>query len=117
MKKGMIFFPIVKFTYLDGDMLLIPLYGVYILQIVLFAHVWTNVSDFNDHNICVKPTGELMQQGYRYHKLLKTFTKLNNHFKDLIQKYDCKYTVWIWLGYQNLCSAETLHVKLTNSKI
>ena len=48
-----------------------------------FAHVCTKVSDLHDRNLY--PTGKPLQQGYRYHKLLKTFTKFYNRYKDVLQ--------------------------------
>ena len=48
-----------------------PSYGVYIIQFVKFASICNNVhmSDFNDNR-------KLLQQGYRFHIFLKTFTKI-----------------------------------------
>ena len=78
---------------LDGDVPLAPSYGVYISKLVWFAHVCTEVSDFNDCNLHL--TGNFLQQGYRYHKLLKAFTKCFNHYKDLIQKCDEGYQTYV----------------------
>ena len=66
-------FPIVNFPFLDGDVPLGPSYGVYISQLVRFARVCSDVIDFNERKQCI--TGKLLCQGFRYHKLLKTFTK------------------------------------------
>ena len=64
-------FPIVNFPHLDGDVPLAPSYGVYISQLVRYARVCSDVSDFNDRNLCL--TEKLLHQGFRYHKLIKTF--------------------------------------------
>ena len=45
-------FPIVNFPFLDGGIPLASSYGIYILQLVRFAPVCSNVSDFNECNLC-----------------------------------------------------------------
>ena len=42
------------------------------MELVRYARVCSDVSDFNERNFCL--TEKLLQQGYRYHKLIKTFT-------------------------------------------
>ena len=46
-------------------------YGVYISQIIRFARSSSHVADFNTRNTLV--THNILKQGYRYHKLRKTF--------------------------------------------
>ena len=64
-------FDIVNFPFLDGNVPRRPSYGVYISQLIRFARVCNHVTDFNARNKCL--TAKLLQQGYRYHKLRKTF--------------------------------------------
>ena len=80
-------FPIVNFPFLDGDVPLAPSYGVYISQLVRFARVCSNVADFNERNLYL--TEKLLHQGYRYHKLHKTFTKFYYRYLDLLRKFGC----------------------------
>ena len=47
--------------------------GVYISQLIRFARVSSHVADFNARNKSL--TAKLLQQGYWYHKLPKTFSK------------------------------------------
>ena len=77
-------FDIVNFPFLDDD---VPRasYGVYISQLIRFARVCNHVSDFNARNKCL--TAKLLQQGYRYHKLRKTFSKFYRRHYELISKY------------------------------
>ena len=79
-------FPIVNYPFLDGDVPLAASYGVYISQLVRFARVCNNVHDFNERNLFI--TDKLLHQGFRYHKLLKTFTKFYHRYKDTILKYN-----------------------------
>ena len=44
-------FPIVHFPWLSGDVPRLPVYGVYISQLVRFARCYTSVSDFNSKKI------------------------------------------------------------------
>ena len=60
----------VNFPFLDGDF---ASYGVYISQLIWFARVCNHVADFSARNKCL--TAKLLQQGYQYHKLRKTFSK------------------------------------------
>ena len=78
-------FPIVNFPHLDGDVPLAPSYGVYISQLVRYARVCSDVSDFNDRNLCL--TEKLLHQGFRYHKLIKTFSKFYYRYIELLRKF------------------------------
>ena len=72
-------FDTVNFPFLDGDVPRRASYGVYISQLITFARVCNHVTDFNARNKCL--TAKLLQQGYRYHKLRKTFSKRRNQKK------------------------------------
>ena len=65
-------FDIVNFPFLDGDVPRSTPYGVYISQLIRFARVSSHVVDFNARNKSL--SAKLLQQGYRYHKLRKTFS-------------------------------------------
>ena len=67
-------FDIVNFPFLDGDVPRSTSYGVYISQLIRFARVSSHVVDFNARNKSL--TAKLLQQGYRYHKLRKTFERV-----------------------------------------
>ena len=64
-------------------------YGVNISQLIRFARASSHVADFNTHNKLL--TQKLLKQGYRYHKLCKTFSKFYRRYFDLISKFK------IWL--------------------
>ena len=66
-------FEIVNFLFLDGDVPRSTSYGVYISQLIRFARASSIVTDFNTRNKFL--TQNLLKQGYRYHKLRKTFSK------------------------------------------
>ena len=63
-------FDIVNFPFLYGEVPRRASYGVYISQFIRFARVCNHVADFNARSRCL--TAKL-QQGYRCHKLRKTF--------------------------------------------
>ena len=79
-------FDIVIFPFLDVDIPRATSYGVYILQLNLFARVSSHVADFNTRNKIL--TAELLKQGYRYHKLCKTFSKFYRRHYDLVSKFN-----------------------------
>ena len=77
-------FDMVNFPFLDGDVPRHASYGVYISQLIRFARVCNHVVDFNPRNKCL--TAKLLNQGYRYHKLRKPFSKFYRRHYDLISK-------------------------------
>ena len=79
-------FEIVNFPFLDGDIPRCASYGVYISQIIRFARVCNHVADFNARNKCL--TAKLLQQGYLYHELRKTFSKFYRRHYELISKFN-----------------------------
>ena len=66
-------FEIVHFPFLNGDVPRSPSYCVYISHLIRFARVCSNVDDFNNRNLF--STVNLLNQGYRFYKIRKTFSK------------------------------------------
>ena len=64
---------IVNFPFLDGDVPRSTSYGGYISQLIRLTRVSSYITDFNTRNKLL--TQKLLKQGYRYHKLRKTFSK------------------------------------------
>ena len=64
----------------------LSIYGVYISQLIRFARVSSHVVDFNARNKSL--TVKLLQQGYRYHKLRKTFSKFYRRHYELVSKFN-----------------------------
>ena len=79
-------FDIVNFPHLDGDVPRATSYGVYISQLIRFARGCSRIQDFNDRNFLL--TKKLLQQGYRFHKLRKTFSKFYYRNTDILIKYN-----------------------------
>ena len=61
--------------FLDGDVPRRTSYGVYISQLIRFASVSSNLSDFNYRIKAL--TAKLLRQGYRYFELHKAFSKFD----------------------------------------
>ena len=74
-------FYVVNFPFLNGDVPRRAFYGVYISQRIRFAHV----ADSNTRNKCLT---KLLQQGNRYLKLRKTFSKFYRRHYELISKFN-----------------------------
>ena len=92
-------FDIVNFPFLDGDVPRSTSYGVYISQLIQFARVSSHVADFNARNRSL--TAKLLQQGYRYHKFRKTFSKFDR------RHYELKFNVGLkTLLHQGLSEPE-----------
>ena len=75
----------VNFPWLDGDVPRLPSYGIYISQLVRFARASSDISDFHSKNLQI--TSKLLSQGYRYHKLRKTFGKFFRSHSELLVKF------------------------------
>ena len=73
------------FPFLDGDVPRSTSYGVYISQLIRFARASIYVTCFNTRKKLL--TQKLLKQGYRYHKLSKTFSKFYRRYYDLISKF------------------------------
>ena len=84
MVSAMTDFDIINFPFLDGDVPRSTSYGVYISQLIRFARVSSHVTDFNARNKSL--IAKLLQQGYRYHKLRKTFSNLYRRHYELVSK-------------------------------
>ena len=76
-------FDIVNFPFVDGDVPRSTSYGVYIIR---FTRVSSHVAEINGHNKSL--TAKLNQQGYRYHKLRKTFSKCYHRHHELVSKFN-----------------------------
>ena len=73
-------FEIFNFPVLDGDVPRSTSYGVYISQLIRFARASSYVAYLNTRNKLL--TQKLLKQGYRYHKLRKTFSKFYRRYYD-----------------------------------
>ena len=86
---------------MDGDVPRSTSYGVYISQLIRFARVSSHAADFKARNKSL--TATLLQQGYWYHKLRKTFSKFYCRHYELI----CKFNVGLkTLLHQGLSEPE-----------
>ena len=79
-------FDIVNFPFLDGDIPRRTSYGVYISQLLglLESAIMLQTSTLEINVL----TAKLLQQGYRYHKLRKIFSKFYCRHYELISKYN-----------------------------
>ena len=92
-------FDIVNFSFLDGDVPRSTSYGVYISQLFRFARVSSHVADFNAGIKSL--TAKLLQQGYRYHKLRKTFSKFYRQHYELVSKFNVGLKDFCIKAYRN----------------
>ena len=71
-------------------------YEVYISYLIRFARVSSHVVDFNARNKSL--TAKLLQQGYRYHKLRKTFSKFYRRHYELVSKFSVRLKTLLHQG-------------------
>ena len=55
-------------------------------NLIRFARVCSHEQDFNARNKCL--TAKLLQQGYRYNKLRKPFSKFDRRHYELFSKFN-----------------------------
>ena len=79
-------FDFLKFPFLHGNIPRATSYRVYMSQLIRFAIVSSHVVDFNTRNQILK--AKLLKQGYRYHKLHKTFSNFYLRHYDLVSKFN-----------------------------
>ena len=75
----------VDFPSLDAHVPRSTSYGVYISQLIRFTRASSHVTDFNTRNTLLAQ--KLLKQGYRIHKLRKTFSKFYRGYNDLMSEY------------------------------
>ena len=98
-------FKIINLPFFDGDVSRSASYGFYISQLIRFARASSHVADFNTRNKLL--TQEFLKQGYRYHKLRKTFSKFYRPYYDLISKFQIGLKSHLRQGLTNLNSMVT----------
>ena len=79
-------FDIVSFPFLVCGVTRSTSYGDYISQLIRFARVSSHVDGFNTRNKVL--TEKLLNQGNRYHKLRKAFSKFYRRHFDIVSKYN-----------------------------
>ena len=89
-------FNIVNYPHLDGDVARATSYGVYVSQLIRFARACSDVEDFHDRNRVI--SSKLLQQGFRYHKLRKAFTKFYRRNEHLLEKYSGHHRTFLRQG-------------------
>ena len=78
-------FEIVSFPFLGGGVPRSASCGVCVSQLIRFAGASGCVADFNTRNKLL--TQKLLKQGYRYHKLRKTFSKFYRRYFGLVSGF------------------------------
>ena len=71
---------------MDGDVPRSTSYGIYISQLIRFSRVSSHAAYFIARNKSL--TAKLLQQGYRYHKLRKTFSNFYRRHYELVSKFN-----------------------------
>ena len=84
-ERGGFGFGVVSFPFLGGGVPRSASCGVCVSLLVRFAGASGYVTDFNTRNKLLAQ--KLLKQGYRYHKLRKTFSKFYRRCYDLISKF------------------------------
>ena len=74
-------------------------FAVYISQLIRFVRVSSYVIDFNTRNKLL--TAKLLNQGYRYHKLRKAFSKFYRRHSDLVSKFNVRLNLFCNKAYRN----------------
>ena len=93
----------------------LPSYSIYILQLVRFARCCTGVLDFHSKKLQI--SSKLLTQGYRYHKLRKTFGKFFRSYSELLSKFgDISFQEYLSKGISHPVFYDDLVNKLRRVK-
>ena len=65
-------------------------------QLIRVARVCSYFDDYNNRNLFL--TAKLLKQGYRYHKIRKTFSKFYHRHSELIVKYNIGLKAFLQQG-------------------
>jgi len=91
-------FHIVNFPNLSSNIPLSPAYGVYISQLVRMARICDNSQKLNRRNKLL--THRLLQQGFEYHRLRRTWKKFCSRYPRLFKKFHSSIKSLIIEGIQ-----------------
>ena len=108
-------FPVVNFPWLSIDVPRLQSYGIHISQLVRFTRCCTSVFDFHSKNLQI--TSKLLTQGYRYHKLRKTFGKLGHTLNFCLNLVQYHFRIMYHKESLTLSSTVILSTNFGGSKV
>ena len=85
-----------NYPYLDSSVPCMPMYGVYISQLLRFARACDRYSDFLARHKCLVRI--LLDQGFRYGLLCRKFKQFYWSHHSLVQRYSHSVTQHLWEG-------------------
>jgi hypothetical protein len=92
-------FKIINFPNMCNNIPASPAYGVYILQLIRYARVSSNYSDFLKRHLHLR--NRLLGQGYKKIRLIRSLEKLIFRYQDLVEIYSISTEKIINGGFLN----------------
>jgi hypothetical protein len=92
-------FKIINFPNMCNNIPASPAYGVYILQLIRYARVSSNYSDFLKRHLHLR--NRLLGQGYEKIRLIRSLEKLIFRYQDLVEIYSVSTEKFINGGFLN----------------
>jgi hypothetical protein len=92
-------FKIINFPNMCNNIPASPAYGVYILQLIRYARVSSNYSDFLKRHLHLR--NRLLGQGYKKIRLIRSLEKLIFRYQDLVEIYSVSTEKIINGGFLN----------------
>ena len=89
-------FRVQNYPHLDSNVPCMPMYGVYISQLLRFAHTCNRYSDFLAHHKRLART--LLVQGFQYGLLCRKFKQFYQSHYSLVQRYSHSMTQHVQEG-------------------
>jgi hypothetical protein len=80
-------FKIINFPNMCSNIPAPPTYGVYISQLIRYARVSSNYSDFFKRHLYLR--NRLLDQGYKKIRLIRSLKKFIFRYQDLVEKIFC----------------------------
>ena len=100
-------FLMVNFPFLDGDVPLAPSYSAYFSQLVCFARICDNVSDFSDCNLVI--TNETVFVNY-WKLWLKFITAISEFYKRRSDQKQYFTSHLLWIRYKQGYKVQIWHI-------
>ena len=86
-------YEIVNYPHLSGGIPALPHTRLILSQLVHYSRACCEVSDFKERNLLV--SSKLLRQGFRDHKLCRTFLRLYRRYGNLLDKYNTTLTCFL----------------------
>ena len=103
-------FKIINFPNMCSNIPASPAYGVYISQVIHYAWVSSNYSDFLKRHLYLR--NRLLDQGYKKIRLIRSLKKFIFRYQDLVEKYSVSAETIINDGFSSSKYGKCIKIRI-----